>query len=409
MIRPVVSFNIREALMFAFVALGPIGNMLTPHFLPDSFRAYYFLLPLFPFFFAVAYGRAVKVGIIFLPLLTYCLISACNVEFVGASNEPFPLFRYCLLFCQFSFIIGAASFLENREQIYRLIKTYLNFYFVSLAIGWFFFIGYYLKVVSLGLITRFSVLTQFGWGILRFSPGSYPNEYGIVSSFALSLLTLIYLEKKNSPVQFPKFRFLILFIATFLAFLLATTRAAYLSYLVCALYLIWTSGAFIKNLVKLACFFTGCLGLLAFKLNMFKILNSGFSQKMDQGSLGERYFAWINATQRAGEHPLLGVGFGSLTNIHNVYLQLLFELGIVGSVVFFGCLVVFVVETFFRYGYSAIDQSSRFLHKVKMLGLINVLSFAASNHNLNHHLTWFTFFLCLAGMKLQLRKKPLAF
>jgi O-antigen ligase len=400
---------LKQLLIIAFVALGPIGNILTPHILPDSFRIYYFLLPFFPLFFLSGQERILKIAIFFLPFFVYSFVSAFNVEFLGSPNEPFPLFRFFLLFCQFCFVIGAASSLKSKDQLIQILKTYLNFYFISLFVGWFLFIGYYLHVVPLSLVQRFTILAQFGWGILRFSPGSYPNEYGIVSSFALSFLTLIYLDRRTCPIHFSKKWFLFLFIATFLAFLLATTRAAYLAYFVCLVYLTWKSGSFFKQFTRISIFFVTLFGILTvFNLNMFTILSSGFSQKMDQGSLGERYYAWIDGVEKAENHPLLGVGFGSLTNLHNVYLQLLFELGLVGSITLVGCVIFSFLEAFLKYRSKAFDPLSPFLDKIKMLGLINVLSFAASNHNLNHHLTWFTLFLCLAALRLPFKEEQKA-
>lgn len=395
MIRTVIRFNAKKMLLASFVALGPLGNILTPYFFPNSFRAYYLLLPLFPLFFVHAREKIAKIGILFLPLLIYCCTSAILVENFGTANEPHTLFRFFLLFCQFFFVLGAASTIRDKEEIIQVIKTYLTFYFISLAIGYLFFFGYYLKIIPFSLIDRFSILAQFGFGLLRFSPGSYPNEYGIVSSFVLSILTLLFLEGKNSPFSIKWLRFF--FLATFLAFLLTTTRAAYLSYFVSLLYLTWKSGNFMKAFVRFSLFFTTLFSvLLVFKLNMFRILSAGFSQRINEGSLGERYFIWQGTIEQVKGDSFLGEGFASLTNIHNVYLQLFFELGLIGTALFLGTLFFTLIETFYKYKRPLQDEISLFLRKIRTVGLINILSFAASNHNLNHHLTWFVLFLCLA-------------
>lgn len=401
MISPVLKLNVKKILIFLFVALGPLGNILTPHFFPESFRAYYFLLPLFPLFFFQIRERMAKIGILFLPFFTYCYVSAFIVERFGEANEPHTVFRLFLLICQFFFMIGAASALRKKEEIFSILKTYLNFFFISMVIGYVFFIGYYLKIVPLFIISRFSVLTQFGFGLLRFSPGSYPNEYGIVSSFALSILVLIFLEKKTADFNFTKKTFLFFFLATFLAFLLTTTRAAYLSFFVSMVYLTWKSGNFLKAFASLSIFITGIFSILAlFKLNMFRILSAGFSQRIDEGSLGERYFMWLETVEKAKDHSFWGAGFASLTNVHNVYIQLTFELGFVGLILLLGSLFLSSLESFFKHKRPLVDETTLFLSKIRMVGLINVLSFAASNHNLNHHLTWFVCFLCFASLRL---------
>ncbi|MGB7977810.1 MAG: O-antigen ligase family protein [Chlamydiales bacterium] len=398
----VLRLNVKKCLLFSFAALGPLGNILTPYFFPSSFRAYYFLLPFFPLFFLRMNERLAKIGALLLPFFIYCYISAFLVENFGAPNEPHTLFRLFLLFCQFFFILGAASVLTKKTEIFALLKTYLTFFFLSLAIGYLFYIGYYLKIIPIGLIARFSILTQFGFNLLRFSPGSYPNEYGIVSSFVLALLTLIFLDKKLPTFRFSKKSFTLAFLATFLAFLLTTTRAAYLSFLFAMIYLAWKSGYFLKAFTALTLFVTAMFSLLAlFKLNMFMILSAGFRQKINEGSLGDRYFTWQNAIEQVKEHPFWGVGFASLTNIHNVYLQLLFELGVVGTLLLLGSLFFLFIEKGFGYRRSIQDETSHFLGQVQMIGLINVLSFAVSNHNLNHHLTWFVSLLCFASLRLR--------
>ena len=393
-------FEVKWLLTLLFVALGPLGNMLTPFFFPPSFRAYYFLLPCFPIFYLLVRERIAKIGIIFLPLLIYCLVSASIVEKFGHTNESLTSFRFFLLFCQFFFILGAASNLKEKEQILTILKTYLNYFFLSVAAGYLLFFGYYLKIFTLQILMRFTVLTQFGFSLLRFSPGSYPNEYGVVASFALSVLALIFFEKRFQQFGFSKKWFFFLSAATFLAFLLTTTRAAYLSFFVSMIYITWKSGKFLKTLSYIAVSITAFFSLLLIvKINMFHILTYGFTQKINEGSLGERYFMWLETIEKAEGHEFWGAGFASLSNVHNVYLQLFFELGFVGLVLLFGSFFLAFLESFSQYKKPLEDDFSRFFSKIRMVGLINVLSFAASNHNLNHHLTWFVCFLCFAALR----------
>jgi O-antigen ligase len=403
----IIRVNFKRALTLCFAALGPLGNIFTPHYFPDSFRTYYFLLPCFPLYFLLARERIAKIGIFFLPFLIYAFFSSHLVEKFGIFNEPHTLFRFYLLVCQFFFVIGSASALRKKEEIFKILKVYLMFYFISLTIGYVFFIGYYLNLIPLSIVSRFSVITQFGFGLLRFSPGSYPNEYGIVSSFVLSLLAVIVLEKRQSEFNYSKKRIAFLFLSTFLAFLLTTTRAAYLSFLISLIYLAWKSGYFLKTLGAVSLFIFVFFSLLLFcNINMFQILSTGFTQRIDQGSLGDRYFMWMEAIERVQDQTFWGAGFASLTNIHNVYLQLLFELGFIGTVLLLGSLFISFIEAFFKHKRPHPDETSSFLAKVQMVGLINVLSFAASNHNLNHHLTWFVCFLCFAALTPYTSKAP---
>ncbi len=390
----IARLDVKWALTFLFAALGPLGHLLVPPSFPSSFRAYYFLLPCFPVFFFLVKERLAKIGAFLLPLFIYCFVSAMIVAQFGSPNEPHTALRFFLFFCQFFFILGAASHLREKKQLTVLLKTYLFAYFISLAIGYFCFLGYYLKIISLATVAHFNVLTQFGFGLLRFSPGSYPNEYGIVSSFVLSILVCAFLENRN---DFSKKGFLFLFSTAFVALLLTTTRAAYLSFAIAILYIAWKEGRFFKITVLLALFILLVFSLLLLvKIDLFHILATGFSQRLDQGSLGERYLMWLQATEKVEKYSFWGAGFASLTNLHNVYLQLFFELGFVGMILLLGGLFFSLLGPRLR---SRVDKDTCFLHKIRTLGLIHVLFFAVSNHNLNHHLTWFVCFLCFASLR----------
>lgn len=412
MIRGALRIHLKKLLIFLFAALGPIGNLLTPSFFPKSFRIYYFLLPLFPFFFFPHFNqRLAKFAMFFFPLFCYAFFSSLCVEKIGEANEPHTLFRFFLLFCQYLFIIGAASSLKEEKDLIKTLRIYLQFFFVSVLAGYFLFFGYYLNVFSFDFVMRFSILAQEGFGILRFSPGSYPNEYGIISSFALGIFALIFLEKKEAVFDFSRKTLKAFLILTFFAFLLTTTRAAYLSFFVTMIYIAWQTKHFLKAAtVFLGLILAGFSTLFVFNINMFEILSHGFSQKITEGSLGERYTMWIETLEKAKEHPFWGAGFASLTNIHNVYLQLLFELGFVGMVLLLGAFLLSWIEGYAIYKTPRMNETLSFWRKVRVIGFINVLSFAASNHNLNHHLTWFVCFLALTTLRIPslipLKKEP---
>jgi hypothetical protein len=88
--------------------------------------------------------------------------------------------------------------------------------------------------------------------------------------------------------------------------------------------------------------------------------------------------------------------------MHNVYLQMLFGLGIVGFSILLATATALLLHTRgFRLSTLAsapLTVSEAFLRRVRDIGLIHVTWFAFSNHNLNHFLTWFVVllvFMCL--------------
>lgn len=380
----------RRWLVQAFFFLGPLGSLLTPHSLPKPFRFYYVLLPLFPLFFRKMKGQALQIGLIFLPFFLYSFISAAITEALGLQIEDDQFFKFCLLFCHFYFVLGAASQITDAKELKRLISLYLQSFFFMLFIGYAFFIGYHAQLLSFSVIERFSVLAQLAYGVLRFSPGSYPNEFGIVCSFVLSVLILLVLSKEPlrdwglSPWKLALFMPL-----TLGALFLTTTRAAYYCFGSCFLYLFFRYSSKIKYLFA-GGVFSFLFFLQGFGVSLFHFMWSSFFQKIDEGSWGERYFAWLNAFHLFQEHRLFGVGFSAFSQLHNVYLSLLFELGILGSLILAGCFIAYLV---FR---PSLQEESA-LDKIRKLGLVHVFWFAASNHNLHHHLTWLIFFLCFSA------------
>lgn len=375
----------QHLLIYAFVFFGPLGILLTPHFMPGAFRFYQFFLLLFPAFFVRLRVSEWKIALSFLPFLVYCIISAFFTHQKAFYEDAYPLFRSFLLMAQTLFMLGAALCYTGDKE--RLIKLYLGGYFISLAIGYLFFLGYYSHHIPLALIERFSIETQIGWNLLRFSPGTYPNEYGNISSFVLSILLIFFGRKK-------KFLTFVMIVLTFIAFLLTTTRAAYLSFIVSLVYLSFTS----KEIRKLMFFFLmmGIAILAALKLysiDFVKIFIGGLKTiSLGSGSTGIRIAAWIKGFLELNQQIFLGNGFGSDIYAHNIYLELLFELGIIGILILLVTIIAYLSNH--SLGLKSFwDQKKDFMGQITMIGLIHVFLFAITNHNLHHHLTYFSFLL----------------
>lgn len=404
-LQPINFAHYRLFLIYLFVFLGPIGNMLTPGFLPYQFRTFYFLLPLFPLFYSRLTYQEIKTLLTFLPLLLYCFASSFFTELTPPMHvESSPIYRGCLFVCESLFMFGAAftlRFFPLAEEKNRLIRLFLYAFFISLIIGYFFFLGYYAGLIRLTTIQRFSVITQFGYGLLRFSPGSYPNEYGTVASFVTCILTLLTFERKNKTFQIglrkkSLYPFLIL---SFIALLLTTTRAAYVSFILGIVYLFFVSASFRKALAKYTLILTALFLLfknhLQFLIDVYVLGFTKLSHKL--GSFGIRVMHWKEGLDAFEDTHLWGRGFASLFYIHNVYFELIMELGLIGMTL----LVSFGLSYFVNHSHAIrkiffkrwMDPQQMFSNRVIVLGLIHIFWFAASNHNINHHLTWMVFLL----------------
>lgn len=407
---------LRARIVFWFAFLGPLGNLIPVPGAPASFRFYYLLLipAIFVYLFRGITRRTFHHIIILAPLLLYMMVSAA-VEYVTFSNliagsTENPLVRFALFFSLMVFTICAADYAQSFDiwTKLRVIALFMRGYILSLLIGYAFFIGFYKNVFSLAFLARFEILVQLGFGLLRFSPGSYPNEYGIVSSFALSVLTLLLLYRKRlkgtgsafeSLLTLP--RLLALFLLTLGALFLATTRAAYISYLLGLTYIGLSQGGIKRPILFLTRVVLGGLLLLACVEPFFDVLGilvGGYRAFFAPGDIGNgRLHSWTIALSLFLRQPYLGVGFGSVDMIHNVYLQLLFGLGILGFLLLSITALILIVRT---RGLSlagrqraAPTMPEALFQRITVLALLHVCWFAFSNHNLNHFLTWFAVLL----------------
>jgi len=109
---------------------------------------------------------------------------------------------------------------------------------------------------------------------------------------------------------------------------------------------------------------------------------------LSTGTSGIRIAEWVKGFEQLGNSAFWGTGFGVNTSTHNVYLELLYELGVVGILVLLVSLIYFFSENHFRMGKV---KGKILYHRITTIGLIHLFLFAVTNHNMHHHLTWMTF------------------
>lgn len=399
--------SIEDGLIKSFVFLGPVGNLIPLWNEMSSFRFYFVLLPCAVLFFLCYAKRnqtALKRIVIFSPTVFYFTLSAFITAAllshlnIGSENPVIRLFLFAALLT-FSLFAGGRIEYYTEEENQKLIYLYLKGYAISLCAGYIMYIGYYTDLLSLEALRPFHILLQMGYGILRFSPGSYPNEYGIVSSFVLSIITFMIMKKKEWMNVCPRLLsggyIWALYISVLIALFLTTTRAAYIAYIAALFYLIFLDMKLEKIIKRsLSIVSIGIILALVFQFyvyDIFTIIVMGYeSFGEENASAYERFYAWNAAAEDFLNHYIWGIGFGVASDIHNTYLQMLFEVGIVG------CLVIFL--TVLMYIFFEKKQAQRkispVLRVIRNIALMHVLWFGMSNHNLNHHMTWFCVILC---------------
>ena len=395
----------RFSLVNLFVLIGPLGNLLVPSGFPHAFRSFFFVLPFAPFFLSRLERREMKMLLVSSLLLFYILVSSYCIHFTVSHDYASPFFRAMLLLGEYFFTFGVVFFLKKTDiskTIIYLVRLYLYGVFLSLLVGYFLFFGFYLNHLSKSILMHFCVNMQFAYGLLRFSPGSYPNEYGTIMSFALSVLSLLLGERKHlaNQIGLSKYFAFLLYCLCLIALFLSITRSAYLSYFISLCYLCLVS----KRMRHYVFVLGGYCILILFALKgvfadfLILILTGFIKISLYAGSVGERMQKWKIALQGLSDSPILGKGFGYFFDTHNVYLGLFCELGILGTLLLIGVLLTHLLPhkdkikklLFKRY---VCCHYELFANRIIVIGCIHIFWFALSNHNMHHHLTWFVFLL----------------
>lgn len=407
-------------IVLAFLISAPLGKLIPVPGTPHSFRFFYLLmaasLPLLAL--GLISRRLVLFALSQLPFLLYLLASAIQTFTPGSVEgaEGNPVFRALLLAVELAFTALIASHCQ-REPLHvraQLAVIPLLSYLVSLAFGYVFFVGFYTGALSTAILEPFYVILDFGYGLLRFSPGSYANEYGIVSSFFASLTLILILRWEQvclalgwAPRWLAWFRRIL--IATWplmiIALFLSTTRAAYIAFAVSLVAI----GISLPTLRARTLFFVtmGAAAAMALAiaqqyfdvLGVFRVAYTAFFDK--NASAYTRFSDWQRAYAAFALSPWTGSGFGTTEFIHNVYLQVLFGAGLIGGLLFG---FFFVALRSARQSVEALPRNTDgrrqaaslgLLRTMMMLAVFHTLWFGCSNHNFNHFLTWFTVLLVL--------------
>lgn len=407
--RPATPLSSKLVVWFAF--LGPLGNLIPLPGAPASVRFFYLMLPpgILIYLWKGVRRRTFNHLLILVPVLAYMLCSAVYAqvrysdEYGGSEENPVVRFALFIVLLLFTMCAGDETLSFSLHQKLRVLGAFISGYLVSLVIGYVFFIGFYAHLFTLDFISRFEILVQWGFGLLRFSPGSYPNEYGVVSSFALSVLTLLLVYRRQLIGSDPIFRrisstplLLLSFLLTLGALFLATTRAAYVSYILSVLYIGLSQGGFKKPVTFLARTAIAAFVLLLCVQPFFdveSVLAGGYHAFFDQTSFASgRLGDWDIALGLYLRQPYLGFGFGTMDMMHNVYLQMLFGLGIVGFSLLVLTTVILMVRgrglRLFPLRAPDLSAAQLLLKRTSTIALVHVFWFALSNHNLNHFLTW---------------------
>lgn len=313
-----------------------------------------------------------------------------------------PIVRMIVIFMLFfSFYTIFFKYLSNYDAIftYQLYKTSLYGFLLVLILGLMLFGLYLTGKISQDIYANFTTLYQEAYGYVRLSPGTYPNEFGVLGSFFSILSILFYIVEKKKI-------YIYISLICLVGVLLATTRAAYLTYAVSILWMMVSFGTNLRLLKFISILILG-MGLMVILLNQYfqfdfmGILNTSIdSIANNESSSKERVDDYTKGANLFLNSPFFGLGFesNSASMLHNLPLQLIFGYGIIFSLLILILLFIFIklcrakaINSIFMQSIENNYNMYFFFKNITIILGIHVLLFGLTNHNQSHFLTWIFF------------------
>ncbi|WP_423823866.1 O-antigen ligase family protein [Salinisphaera sp. SPP-AMP-43] len=397
--------------------LAPTGIFFLPLSALGSFRAFYIPLVILNAW-AIArlsarqlaeFGVLLLIAAVFWASASYGYVSFVLIP-EGLSSNPFVRWLVIVnLMFGFYFIGCWLSEARNSEEWFaRLDFSYRGFVLVFL-LGFVLYAGVVFGPVPATLYEHVVTVEQSAFGYLRFSPGTYPNEFGTLCSF-FALFALIKNSRQGGTAS------LLVALMALIGIALASTRSAYVTLIVGVLIvLVGIPSLKRRTQIMGAILFAIPLGLLLLNFlgfNFLAVLKGGFDAALNpnQGSLGERLQGWASAASQFVNFPFLGFGFESpnISFLHNLFLQEIFGLGLVGC-----ALLILLSMAFWVLRKTNLDKTfecssfseERYVFLIRIIALEHTVLFGLNNHNQSHFLTWLTFALFVSNMTVDLGGK----
>ncbi|MDH0291984.1 O-antigen ligase family protein [Pseudomonas sp. GD04087] len=400
--------RIREIVLRATFFLGPTGIFFAP--LPGigSLRAFYFSTAIINILclFRTSKRSLPQFTLLFFTFLllfgsaSYSLLSITEEIPIHAN----PVIRV-LVICNLAFgfynisqwIISSNSTDIIEKLLNDSFKGFCAVFFLGLVI----YIGYITNKIPYNIYSLFTTLDQSAYGYSRFSPGTYPNEFGIICSFYAIYALSIALNKN-------KLLHLLLSITFIAGVFLTSTRAAYITLFLSYIYLTITSKSPIRILLLtilpalLTPIIIQTLSYLSF--DVMSVITTGYeSAAKGTGSSSVRLEDWNTAIDDLLDNLFWGVGVESpkAYSLHNLPLQILYGLGIAGSLILSIAAAAFTyinIKTTWN-ALKCTKEIQKFTTSTRTILLIHVFIFGLTNHNQAHFFTWMLF--ALACIKLR--------
>lgn len=344
-----------------------------------------------------------------------------------------PFFLYGLLHSEkmvvFRILFGiiVCLFLSAQDEWLNILKKLLLLFSGSAVFFTFFF---WLVPSLYGHVVDFYGYFPPGTGQLKYGyragiTAHYSQNGIFIAVFIMTLVTLIIAESAMRENKYTNKLRLIIVVIAFLAFLLNGKRGT-LVWCIVAIILTWfvsteKKSKFITRLIIIACVSAVLFQFAAENIPSLNFIVKRFSELGSDNSSTDRFAMWGLALLNFSRSPLLGIGFlnfreqystnlaaqfiRDLTDIssysrldaHNVYIQVLCEMGIIGFVLYIGAVVLLLKYTIKALKYFSSKQEYQYKY-VAMLSFcfqIFYLLYSLSGNCL-YDMTFYLYIIAMA-------------
>lgn len=316
-------------------------------------------------------------------LISYAYIEKAGFDagFETGTKESVLLRLIAFAILVFYCISIVTAMIRNHELIVVASRYFVLGTIVASAIGFFIFLGVFNNLFSVEDLLPISVDVHIIEGeknFYRFNPGSNVNEFSMIIAFAILLLLF---------VSWPN-KYIFLILSFFLVCEVATlTRGSWVALILGLSAGVLALGNYKKFVYRIFITFTvvflGLLFLYYFSGEFSKLMDTRLSFEIGISGV-ERLEKFSHVISSVGENPfrlLFGYGWSSNLYVHNVFLQLLYEVGVIGLVVFFITIWLFL---------SGLFSLRPGIHKFFSYAVVTFIGVSSLVHHTLYHLqTWF--------------------
>lgn len=344
----------------------------------------------------------------FILFIVTVLPSLANPHFYSEfyeKTDPVKIF-FNYIFLQLICFSIAIS-VNTKNKLLNCLKYSLYSFLLVLGFGFFQQIAYYLGFYNPNLYVGFhSLIIDYYGPFLRFSPGTFSNEFGeITQSILIFFTVLLYNFRKKIPL-FKKLGLQLILFLSLVALVLNFTRISWIVYVLFLFCFFGIGKNKLKERFFLSLFTVFIIAITYFLYSETDIpviisIFDRFSElsELSSSSAGTRLEAWDISLNLFLERPFTGHGLGTASETHNVPIQLLAETGVQGLLGFY-FLIFYLLHKFYKMIYKSSDLFLKSVSLAVFFSLAGCIIFDFTNHGIYHFVLWLIIALGLATEKI---------